>query len=273
MNIKLLVIPIAICLSSMAALADASVITWQASQDLFTGTANDQSVVDTSFGNFVLGVNATDAATAAATASVTANGVVFTNIDAADIVNTGAGFTSNGVTLTSTAQRENQGAFQTGSVGAGPIGDLITGAHFDAATWTFAGLTPGDTYQFQIFTNDARGGTGQGGRDTNWNVGFSDGVAAFDPNAPVATSNLNNRDPVNLMGEQSGDFIIGEFIADATGTQSFQFQGTREGFPSTAGGQGQINALQLRVVEAVPEPSSLLVLSLGSLFLVKRRRS
>ena len=265
--------------------SSAALITWGTSQELFQGAGNEtgaaaQAIVNTE-GTFVLGINATEGSGDSVLGETeTVNGVDFTNVSGATLF-TAAGFTSNGVTtrVEATAQDPNQAirstptAFGSGSITDPSLNDILEGGIFDEATLTFSGLTAGLDYELQIFTNDARGGNGAGGRDNLWQVGFSDGVDPIDLTAPAGVSILNNRDPDTLTGETSGNFIIGTFTADGT-TQSFDFAGTRNAFTSIAGGQSQINALQLRDVTAtaVPEPGSLAVLGLGSLVMFRRRR-
>ena len=148
--------------------------------------------------------------------------------------------------MRATALRDTPTAFGSGSITDPTINDLLEGGTFDAGIYTFSGLTAGVEYQIQALTNDARGGGGAGGRDNLWQVGFSDGVNNLDDGNPDNTENLfitsgaganvagtsilNNRDPATLEGETSGNFITGTFIADATGTQSFAIQGTRNAF-------------------------------------------
>ena len=236
--------------------AQSQPITWEASEPLFQGEGNEtgpvaQSVIDNS-NTFVLGINATQSETAALLGTTTVNGVVFTDVGETEIVE---GFTQGGVTVTSTGNRATTTAFGSGSITDPELSNLMIGGLFDAATWTFTNLTPGEDYSIQIVTNDARGGGGQGGRDSNWQVGFGDGVTPIDPMVETTIAGLsilNNRDPVDLTGEQSGSTITGTFTAGADGTQTFDFLGTREGFPTTSGGTSQINALQLSIVSEIP---------------------
>ena len=156
----------------------------------------------------------------------------------------------------------------------------------DVDTVTLTGLTPGDTYELQILVNDARGGGGGGVRDERWFVAFTNG----DDNLVGGTARISNR-PFNDGGSpgMAGDFIIGTFVAADNGTQTFRMSATRgnsfgddpETTPievierdqfiigetidiasndpagATAGGQTQINALQLRNISDV-DPGVLL---------------
>lgn len=248
--------------------SSAALITWDTSVDMYAdgvGVDGDESFVNNTTGNFVLGYSATTAGTASA---ATVNGVTFAEATGAALV---AGYTDNGVTTTHSATRDTPTAFGDGGFSSNAdIQNLLRGAAFDAASITLSGLTIGDTYVMQIFTNDARTG---GGRDNLWQVGFSDGTQNFADSMTAGThgiSHLNNRDSVTFAGETSGDSIIGTFVADAT-TQSFDHQGTRDAFDTTSGGQGQINAFQLRVIP-VPEPSSTALIGLAGLGLILRRK-
>ncbi|MDB4409051.1 PEP-CTERM sorting domain-containing protein, partial [Akkermansiaceae bacterium] len=76
----------------------------------------------------------------------------------------------------------------------------------------------------------------------------------------------------------SGDYLIGTFTADAA-SQTFRMGATRAGnyvdgqaYDNSNGGQAQINALQVRDLGVVPEPSSTALLGLGGLALILRRR-
>lgn len=267
----------ALC-SIFATTADADVIDWQASVQMFPGTTT-QAFVDNSSGDFVLGFNATgENATADTDPSVNGtttlgvNGVDFQNVNG---FNLEAGVvTGSGVSVTTDIELGNDSnAFGDGSFGGdGDIFALIAGGVFNntGASIEFTGLTVGDEYFVQIFTNDARTG-----RDADWAIGFSDGENDFATsvaNGTAGTSRLSNRDVDDAtVGEPGGDFIIGTWVATSS-TQSFDFIGTRDNFAST-GPSTQIQGLQLRNLgTAVPEPGSLAVLGLGVFGLVTRRR-
>lgn len=267
-----------------ATTTSAAVITWHSSVDLLAG-GNNQNFVNTD-GTLVLAFNGTgEGATANTdpsvngTTSTTVNGVAFQNVNVFNLNNgavTGVG--GVGVSSTYLDTRNDSNAFQDGGFsGDGDIFNLVAGAVFGGGTGapaapsvTFSGLTVGQQYQIQVFVNDART---NGTRDSDWQVGFSDGVnndIGGGNDTRVAFANLNNRDPVTLSGETSGDFIIGTFAADSA-NQTFALSGTRDGFDTFSVGQAQINALQLR---AVPEPSSFALLG-GALacFTIRRRRA
>ena len=104
------------------------------------------------------------------------------------------------------------------------------------------------------------------------------------PRTIAGTSQLSNSrpgvDPVtgapfpNVFPEtDAGDSIIGTFTAAGT-SLSFDVFGSIDGGDTFTQGDGraQINAIQLRDLGAVPEPSSLVVLGLMSVATVARRR-
>lgn len=223
-------------------------IRWQSSTDLYPGSTN-QSFVDNSTGTFVLGFSGTgEAATpntdpgVNGTTVTTVNGVDFQNVNG---FNLNAGVVTNGTTsvTASPVLRNDSNAYGDGSFnGDGDIFALIAGGVFDEGSITFTGLTIGNQYMVQIFINDARSG-----RNSDWNVGFSDGVNDFATsmaNGTYGRANLSNRDPVSGMGEASGDSIVGLFVATSD-TLSFDFVGTRDNF-ATVGPSAQVNGLQLR---------------------------
>lgn len=260
----------------------ASTITWiQPSTDLFAGGDNG-NFVDNTTGSLVLAFNGTDGAGTAVdgTTVTTVNGVGFQHVDV-DNLNSGAvtGVGGVGVSSTYVSGRETATAFNSGSFTDAGVVSLIEGAVFGGGTGapttpslTFSNLTIGDDYFIQVLLNDART---NGTRDSDWQTGFSDGVnndIGGGADTRVAFANLNNRDPVTLVGELSGDYITGTFTAMTT-TQTFALDGTRDGASTFSAGQAQINALQLRTIPAaIPEPSSLALLGLGGLFLANRRR-
>ncbi|MBK1853660.1 PEP-CTERM sorting domain-containing protein [Verrucomicrobiaceae bacterium 5K15] len=255
--------------------APAALITWSPSVDMYAdgvGIDGDQSFVSTN-GTGVLAVNGTDVTTQ----NPTVNGVAFTDVIATTLQ---AGYTDagSGVTIQSDVligQTDN--AFGDGGFsGDTDIFNLIAGGYFGANTITFGGLTIGNTYEIQVFSNDARTTGGRANNSTDWRTGFSDGTQSFADSLTAGTigeSSLNNRTPApDLTGETSGDYIIGTFVATAA-TQSFETAGTSDGGTNwTDGGRSQINGIQLRQIAEVPEPSSAALLGLGGLALILRRR-
>jgi hypothetical protein len=131
-------------------------------------------------------------------------------------------------------------------------GGASIGANY---TLTMSGLTVGQTYEFQWWSNNS--------------TATADGTTATAGNAVTLDSNLTN------LGGGTGQFAIGSFIAD-NAAQQIVF--TRVG----AGGVSTVNGFQLRQLgagpgTAVPEPGSalvgLMVLGLCGTRLGRRQRT
>ncbi|MDB4296338.1 PEP-CTERM sorting domain-containing protein [bacterium] len=242
--------------AGLATTASGAVISWSVT-DLLAGGDNADFI--STNGASVLAINGTDTVNVAG--SVTANGVLFQNVDSPGAT---GGFTVGGVTFTSAAPSTgNQGAFQAGGFTNATVGGLISGGIFNVPSFTFTGLTIGDSYEIQFLINDSRD------RNDGWDVGVNDG------NGTVVDTigDLNN------ATDNNGDSFLGAFIADAA-SQTVTLTATRTGNISVGddiatvpnGGQRQINALQLRNTSVVPEPSSTLMLILAGSFALLRRR-
>jgi len=249
---KLLLPTVAAGILGSPSLLSAATITFQSSVDLFAD-GNVETFVNTT-GTLAVAANAgTDL-----TSSPTVNGVTFVGGN-----NTQAVVGAGGETISFNSTGNNTGAFGDGEFsGITPIFDLLTGGVFGTTSVELSGLTIGQDYLIQIFTNDARAS-----RDNNFITGFGDGTGST---TPVAFSDLSNVDPDPNVGG-SGDSIIGTFTADST-TLSINVFGTNAGPGGTftaANSEAQINGIQLR---AVPEPSSALLLGIGSFALLLRRR-
>jgi hypothetical protein len=128
-------------------------------------------------------------------------------------------------------------------------------------TISLSGLTAGNSYLFQAWSNDARNNTNpaQRGRSTL----FDSGVGT-PQSAPVLQ-------PFASGSANIGQYVIGTFTANGS-TQSVRLTGVAQaGF-----GVPLINAYQLRDITAVPEPSSLLLLAsisgVGFVFMRRARR-
>lgn len=120
-----------------------------------------------------------------------------------------------------------------------------------AATVNLTGLTSGYTYRVQALVYDGRGDVGIPGRTVRF-----DGINQGQYANGIANVTWGN-----------GLLVTGTFTADAA-SQDF----TIEAF--TSGGEsrgGQLNALLVHQT-AVPEPSAILLGSLGMLRLLRRRR-
>ncbi|MGH7955245.1 MAG: PEP-CTERM sorting domain-containing protein [Gloeomargaritales cyanobacterium] len=111
---------------------------------------------------------------------------------------------------------------------------------------TLGGMTSGDTYLLELWVNDARNSTTAersesltGGANTSAALAFGTGASGTGP----------------------GQFILGSFVADGTGTETL----TVNAFGGAdIGASAQINLMQLRDLTPVPEPSALAFLTLGT---------
>jgi hypothetical protein len=111
---------------------------------------------------------------------------------------------------------------------------------------TWGGMTPGDDYQLEFWVNDGRNSataerseTLTGGSSTSAALAYGTGANGTGP----------------------GQYILGTFVADGTGTETL----TVNGFGGAdAGASAQVNLLQLRDITPTPEPSSLALLAGGA---------
>lgn len=169
--------------------------------------------------------------------TTTVNGVSFVQSSLVNAESQSQAQSPGTESLTTTIANDNSSAFETG--GLGSIGQIIQSGWWgtntgNTATATLAGLTIGDSYEVQIFANDARSS-----RNDGFITRLGDGAGGFGVDLE-----LNNQP----NGDLAGDYGIGTFIADAT-TQSFELTGFLNGVGN--GGRVQINAIQLRNVEPV----------------------
>ena len=139
-----------------------------------------------------------------------------------------------------TIGNDNANAFENG--GLGNVGEIIRGGWWGGttgnsnatATVTLTGLTVGDIYEVQVFSNDARSS-----RNSSFISRLDDG------NGGTGVDLALNNQP---LGGSAGDFGIGTFTADSS-TQSFTVTGLLNG--NLNGGRAQVNAIQLRSLEPV----------------------
>jgi hypothetical protein len=101
---------------------------------------------------------------------------------------------------------------------------------------TWGGMTAGNTYQLEFWVQDGRNSvtaerseTLTGGADTSGALAFGTGSTG------------------------PGDFILGTFVADNTGTETLTVNASGG---NDIGPSAQINLMQLRDITSVPEPSS-----------------
>jgi len=235
----------------------AATITWAPSQNLFQGSTTETFV--STNGALAVAYNATSTATGG---DVTVNGV---NFIGTETTNTLTG--TSGESITIDGGGNNQGAFGDGQFSSNiPIFNLLSGGSFNIPTVTLGGLTIGNTYEIQIISHDGRGSR------NNALVGFSNGV---DQTAVAVSGDLNNTGSPEPDAGGTGDFFIGTFTAD-TASQTFTVFGegdSADGINFASGNsQSAINAIQLRTIATIPEPSSSLLLGLAGTALLLRRR-
>jgi len=114
----------------------------------------------------------------------------------------------------------------------------------EAMSITWGGMTAGDTYLLEFWVNDSRNG-GSVDRNETLTGGTSTSAALA----------------YGFAGGGVGQFIIGTFVSDGTGTETLTvnpFGG------ADIGGSAQINLMQLRDITPVPEPSTLAFLAMGT---------
>ncbi len=118
-------------------------------------------------------------------------------------------------------------------------------------SFSWGGMTAGDTYQVQIWANDGRNNivnqrteTVTGGANTSAFLDYGSGDSG------------------------AGQFIIGTFVADSSGQETLTLT------PGAAFPSPQLNLFQVRDITVVPEPSTLAFLGTGAvaLFAALRRR-
>lgn len=123
--------------------------------------------------------------------------------------------------------------------------------------FSWSGMTPGDTYLVEFWVQDGRNSitaerseTLTGGANTSAALAYGTGANGTSP----------------------GQFIIGTFVADGTGSQTITVNPSG-GADITA--SAQINLFQVRDLTSVPEPSTFAFLAagVGAMCLLLRRRN
>ena len=115
-------------------------------------------------------------------------------------------------------------------------------ANGSSMSLTWGGMTTGDTYLLEFWVQDGR------------NIGQA--------RSETLTGGSLTSNPLSYGSDGSGpgQFDIGTFVADGTGTETL----TLNAFSSGPNPSAQINLLQLRDITPVPEPSTLAFLAMGA---------
>ena len=185
-------------------------------------------------GTLVFAINGSETT---ANTPTTVNGVNFIASNRADAGAVAQSQSPGNESILTTLGNDNISSFEAGGINS-PIGDIIRGGWWGttsgaSASVTLTGLNAGQLYEVQLFSNDARGNR-------------SDAYISRVDNGAGGTGidlELNNQP----NGDRAGDFGIGTFTADSS-TQSFNITGILNN--SANGGRVQVNAIQLRSLEA-----------------------
>lgn len=123
----------------------------------------------------------------------------------------------------------------------------------DSKSFSWGGMTEGHTYLVQLWISDPR------------NIGLSR-AATVSSGVGDVSAVLNY--PADGTG--AGHYLIGTFVAGASGSQSIIIDPSQNG--DTNAGSAQINLLQVRDLGVIPEPSCMALAGLGVIGLLGRRR-
>jgi hypothetical protein len=181
-----------------------------------------------------------------------ASNVSSVSYSAADVIKPYASFGPPG------AAGQSYGNSDSGGVGPNPDYTMANAVFSDttSGTITFGNLTAGNTYLLQFWVSDPRGGI------LATRIETLTSSTGGDSNVPT----LAYEGP----GSIDGQWVIGTFVADASGTESLLLAASNTN--SGDGGSAQVNLLQLRDITSVPEPASIGLTGLGVLGLLVRRR-
>ncbi|HEV2438031.1 MAG TPA: PEP-CTERM sorting domain-containing protein [Verrucomicrobiae bacterium] len=217
---------------AFAAHAQNAQITWQSVQ--YVSGASDVSTLGTYFGSWSPYIQQHAGALAV-------NGVTFQGNDLP------------GFTIDSWFTSQYDGFGNPGTTDAN-YNTLLQGAQFSnngtGGSFSWGGLTPGDTYQVQLWAEDTRN-IGNRRWENAYEVSYGDSGTS-----PAITF------PADGSSPDLGQYGIGTFVANASGTETISF----ETWCSVGGNQcAQVNLFQVRDLTAVPEPSTLAGLAAGGL--------
>jgi hypothetical protein len=121
-----------------------------------------------------------------------------------------------------------------------------------AMSLTWGGMTAGNTYLLQFWAHDGR-----------------NSVTAERSETLTGGANTSAALAYGFGNSGPGQFIIGTFVADGSGTQTITMNALGG---NDIGPSAQINLLQLRDITPVPEPSCLAILAAGAGALLCRFR-
>lgn len=243
LNMKKLIVYYSIlAVAACAAHAQNGQITWQPVQ--YVSGASDVSTAGTYFGSWSPYIQQHAGA-------LTVNGVTFQGNDLPAF------------TIDSWFMNQYDGFGDPGTADA-TYNTLLQGAQFSnngtGGSFTWGGLTPGDTYQVQLWAEDTR------------NIGNRRWENAFEVTYGDSGTSPAITFPADGSSPDLGQYDIGTFVAGASGTQTINF----ETWCSVSGNQcAQVNLFQVRDLTTVPEPSSLAFLAGGGLMMLLgfRRRA
>lgn len=243
---------IAVAATLAAGSLHAATISWSVSD--ITNTADDVSILGTS----VIAASGSDGG---ATANVVDGTVVAT---------------VNGVEFTDDFTLDSPSHFDTLGNRANASGQYFEMLRFadrqgsGTATWTFNGLTVGNTYVFQVWYSDDVAVANRAG------LVLGASTFASSPVTPV----INGSGTALLLAENGvdatnapGQFATGTFVADsATQILIGRAYTNLDSTPATASNV-TINAYQFRDLGVIPEPSTALLGAIGFLAILRRRRA